>query len=154
MKQDHKITAFTLSEMLIVLILTAVVVGLAFSVLSLVQRHMTSIQNNFQQATALNKLETSLWIDFNRYNTIKYNDIENQMVFSSEIDSIHYTFTKEYIVKTLDTFRIPLDNKTVFFNGDVIQNGTIDAFKLETSKAFQNQKLFIYKDNAASAYMK
>lgn len=154
MKQDHKIAAFTLSEMLVVLILTAIVVGLAFSVLSLVQRHMTSIQNNFQQATELNKFETSLWIDFNRYNTIKYNGIENQMVFSSEIDSISYTFTKEYIVKTIDTFKVQLDNKTLFFNGNEIQKGTIDALKLETSKTFQNQKLFIYKDNAASAYMK
>jgi len=154
LKRDHKIAAFTLSEMLVVLILTAIVVGLAFSVLSLVQRHMSSIQNNFQQTTELNKLETALSIDFNRYNTIKYNAIENQITFSSEIDSIQYTFTKEYIVKTLDTFKVQLDNKTLFFNGDEIQEGTIDAFKLETSKAFQSQKLFFYKDNDATTFMK
>jgi len=67
LKSTNKIQAFTLSEIIVVLILTTIIVGLAFSVLTLVQKHMRSIQSNFYNTTELKKLETSLWLDFNRY---------------------------------------------------------------------------------------
>ena len=64
MKNNFKIKAFTLSEMVVVTILTSIIVGIAFSVLSLVQRHMYSIKQNFNNNTELSKLEQALWIDF------------------------------------------------------------------------------------------
>tara|TARA_R110002094_G_scaffold202065_1_gene173391 strand:+ start:295 stop:504 length:210 start_codon:yes stop_codon:yes gene_type:complete len=64
LKNNFKIKAFTLSEMVVVTILTSIIVGIAFSVLSLVQRHMYSIKQNFNNNTELSKLEQALWIDF------------------------------------------------------------------------------------------
>ncbi len=153
MNTKHKIQAFTLSEMIIVIIITSIVVGMAFSVLSLVQKHMSSIQNNFNQNSTLNRFEQSLWIDFNRYSKISYNSMNDELVCASEIDSVTYKFTKEYIIKDVDTFNLLFQNKSVFFNGDKKQNGRIDAIKLEASKALQNQQLFIFKKNDAAQYM-
>ena len=45
MKLTSKIQAYTLSEMIVVLILTSIVVGMAFSVLTLVQKHMSGIRH-------------------------------------------------------------------------------------------------------------
>ncbi|MDD7886053.1 prepilin-type N-terminal cleavage/methylation domain-containing protein [Flavivirga sp. 57AJ16] len=153
MNTKHKIEAFTLSEMIIVIIITSIVVGMAFSVLSLVQRHMGSIQSNFNKSTELDKLEQALWIDFNRYAKISYNGMEDKLIFTSEIDTINYKFTKAYIVKGLDTFKLPLQHKTIFFDGQEKQSGFMDAIKLETTKALQSQQLFIYKQNDATQYM-
>lgn len=153
MQTKHKIQAFTLSELIIVIILTSIVVGMAFSVLSLIQKHMYGIQNNFNKNTELNKLDQSLWIDFNRYSKIKYNTIDEALVFSTEIDSITYQFTDEFIIKHNDTFNIKLDKKTFLFNGNEIQKGQIDAVKLETSKDFQNQILFVFKQNDATLFL-
>ncbi len=153
MNTKHKIQAFTLSEMIIVIIITSIVVGMAFSVLSLVQKHMSSIQNNFNQNSTLNRFEQSLWIDFNRYSKISYNSMNDELVCASEIDSVTYKFTKEYIIKDVDTFNLLFQNKSVFFNGDKKQNGRIDAIKLEASKTLQNQQLFIFKKNDAAQYM-
>lgn len=153
MQTKNKIPAFTLSEMVVVLILTSIVVGLAFSVLSLVQKHMLSIQNNFIQNTELNKLEQSLWIDFNRYSNITFNALEKEIIFSNELDSKSYRFYESYIVKGLDTFQVGIQDKRFFFDGERVETGTIDALKLATSKTFRSQFLFVFKQNDATPFI-
>ncbi len=153
MKLNNKIQAFTLSEMIVVMILTSIVVGLAFSVLTLVQKQMNGIQYNFNQNAELNKLEQSLWLDFNRYSEIKYDDIENELKFYTEIDTIGYVFKPDVIIKEKDTFNIQLKSKLMFFDGTTTQKGKVDAIKLETTKPFLNQKLFIFKPNDANQFL-
>lgn len=140
--------------MIVVVILTAIVVGLAFSVLRLVQNHMNGIRKNYFQKTEFHKLEQALWLDFNRYPNLKYNTSGDKLILSNEIDSTFYTFHKNFIVSELDTFDIPIQNKSFFFLGDEVPQGNIDALKITASKAFQNQSVFIYHKSDATAYMK
>jgi len=154
MKANKKIKAFTLSEMIVVLILTSIVVGLAFSVLNLVQKHMSGIKQNYTNNIVLNKLETSLWLDFNRYNNISFDALENELKFSTALDSISYKFHEQYIVKEEDTFKMELQNKWLYFVTNPVEEGNIDAIKLETTKALQNQQVFIFKPNDATVFMK
>ena len=148
-----KIKAFTLNEMIVVIILTSIVVGIAFSVLSLVQKHMLSIQINFNKNQEINKLEQSLWIDFNRYSKIKYDRNKDELIFMSAIDSTNYKFSTNYIIKETDTFNIQLQNKLFFLGGKKTNQEQIDAIKIETSEKFQNQILFVFKQNDATTYM-
>ena len=153
LKTRKKIKAFTLSEIIVVLILTSIVVGLAFSVLGLVQKQMLAIQANYNKNQELQKLETSLWIDFNRYPNIRYDSNVDQLVLKHELDSVSYFFTKEFIVKAQDTFAIPLEIKQFYFDGVLSQTDKVDALKLRTTKAHQNRELFIFKKNDATLYM-
>ena len=153
MTTKHKIQAFTLSEMIVVIILTSIVVGMAFSVLTLVQRHMSSIQDNFNKNTELNKFEQTLWLDFNRFSKIEYDAINDKLIFISELDSTAYKFTKEYIIKDIDTFSISILNKSLFFDGNKTTNIQVDAIKIKTSKSYQNQQLFVFKQNDATQFM-
>lgn len=139
--------------MVVVLILTSIVVGLAFSVLNLLQKHMAGIKNNFHHTTELNKLEQSLSIDFNSYSKIEYDAFRDALKFATEIDSISYQFHEAYIVKVYDTFPVQLQNKTFYFNGNKVETGSVDAIKLETSKTFQNQLLFVFKENDATPFI-
>jgi len=154
MKLKSKIKAFTLSEMIIVLILTSIVVGLAFSVLGLVQKHMNSIQQNYNNTTVLNTLETALWLDFNRYNSIAFDALENELKFATALDSVSYKFYENYIIKAQDTFKIAIENKAFYFVTKLVEEGEVDALKIETTKILQNQKLFVFKQNDASTFMK
>lgn len=153
MKTNSKIQAFTLSEIVVVLILTSIVIGLAFSILSLVQKQVMAIQKNFQKTTIINTLEQSLWIDFNRFPKITYNDFEDEIILKNEIDSIKYQFHDAYITKDLDTFYIEINNKALYFNGNTILKGDVDAIKLEPSKDRNNETLFIFKKNDATSFM-
>ncbi|MCD2260791.1 hypothetical protein KWG70_16355 [Psychroserpens sp. XSD401] len=138
--------------MIVVLIITSIVVGLAFSVLSLVQKQMLAIQKNYSNSLEINKLETSLWLDFNRYSKITYDSVESELKFSSELDSVVYQFREDNIITEKDTFLIQVQNRYMYFDGE-LSNGQIDAIKLETTKEFLNQKLFVYKSNDATFYM-
>ena len=153
MNTKHKITAFTLSEMVVVIILSSIVVGMAFSVLSLVQKHMHGVKSNFNKNTEINKLEQSLWIDFNYYSKVKYKTLNSTLVFSTEIDSVAYYFTNTNIIKERDTFNIEWHQKTFFFDGHKVEKGNVDGLKLELSKGFQNQTLFVFKQNDATLYV-
>lgn len=137
-----------------VLILTSIVVALAFSVLSLVQRHMHSIEENLKEHTIINKLEVSLSIDFNRFSRITYDDFSEELKFNNEIDTIHYQFKEDYIVKELDTFKIQVENKKFYFDGETTRGGAMDAIKLTVSNNGGNKTLFVFKQNDATTFMK
>ena len=151
--EKHKIKAFTLSELIVVMVLTLVVAGMAFSVLQLVQKHMYAIKGNFENSTNITLLEQSLWIDANRSNSISYNSDEDILYFISEIDTIAYTFTPTFIQKEIDTFPIAVTEKLFYFKGEETNSSGIDAFKLFTSEEFKSRTIFISKRNTANTYM-
>lgn len=148
-----KVKALTLNEMVIVMILTTIVVGLAFTVLSLVQRHMWSIQQNFNLNTEFNRLEEVLWIDVNRYNTLTFNETENILSFKTVVDSIQYRFERDFTVRNQDTFNLKIEQRDFFFNGQKVAKGKIDAIRLELSKKYNNQSIFVFKINDAKQFL-
>jgi len=150
---NKKISAFTLSEMIVVLILTSVVVAIAFTALDLVQKHMLSIQHNYANNNEFTALETSLWLDFNRFHKVKFNVAENELQFISEMDSLSYIFYDTYIIKRQDTFHVSVHNKLFYFTGKTVIDGHLDAIKLTTTKKLQHQQLFVFKTNDASVFM-
>ncbi len=153
MQPLKKIKAFTISELSIVLLLTSIVVGLAFTVLGLVQKQMGVMQVNFNNTLELNKLETQLWLDFNRYPSIRFNASEDELLLKNELDSVSYTLSESYIIKEKDTFPVQLESKYFYFDGKQSTTNSIDAIKLITTKAFQNRALFIYVNNDATSYL-
>ena len=56
MQRIRKISAFTLNEMLVVLLVTTIVVSMGFAVLQLVQQQMGGIDRNYERNTELNLL--------------------------------------------------------------------------------------------------
>ena len=153
MKHHNKVHAFTLSELSIVLLLSSVVVGLAFTVLGLVQKQMGAIQANFNQTLQVTTLETELWLNFNRYPNISYNSATQTMVLKNELDSVTYTFSESYMIKERDTLSVPIKRKQFYFDGIEVTSNAIDAMKLTTTNAFQQRTLFVYVKNDATVYM-
>ena len=149
-----KVQAFTLNEMVIVMIISTIVIGLAFTVLTLVQRHMWSIKQNFSLNTEFNRLEQTLWIDTNKFNTIKYNETEQEIKFKSILDSTSYQFRSEYVLKDRDTFHIKIEQQTFYFNGNEVNEGTVDALQLKLSKQYKDQTIFVFKHNDATQFIK
>lgn len=152
-KTIRKIQAFTLSEMLVVLLLTSVVVGMAFSVLGLVQRQMQGITGNYERNTELNLLQQSLWVDFNQFDGIWFDALKEELMFVNGIKEIEYRFEDGYVVKDRDTFFIKIEKKSTYFNGENRVNGEIDAMDLYTSKEEGGQRVFVFKKNSATSYL-
>lgn len=148
-----KIHAFTLSEMLVALLITTIVVGMAFSVLNLIQKQMQGIEGNYERNTELNLLRQSLWIDFNRSNRIGYDEGKQELYFFNEIKSVTYQLYENQIIKEKDTFHLQWEVQKFYFENSAISTGEIDALEFKTSKAYGNRPLFVYKTNSANLYM-
>ena len=154
MNRVKKIKAFTLSEMIVVLLITTIVVGMAFVVLNLVQKQMHGIQGNYEINTRLNLLRQSLWTDFNRFENIRYNAEQSTLVLSNELGHSTYIFEEDLIIKEQDTFEIKREYLKFYFEKREQSSGIIDAIDLRTTKEFGDQEIFVFKRNSANIYLK
>lgn len=151
--KNHKIKSFTLPELLIVMVLTAIVVGLAFSVLRLVQKQIRIIETNFEKSSSLALFEQRLWQDFNEKNNIQFHRNENSLLLESEVDTVVYSFQENYILRNADTIKLRLVLDKVFFQGKEIQDGTSDALSISGKAELPEYEIFVSKKNDLTLFM-
>ena len=147
---NNKVKSFTLSEMLVVLVITAIVVGLAFSILTLVRKQIRILQTNAEETTKRELLESKFIIDFNKYSEISIND-ENLIKFKNELDSTFYTIKDNFIITNNDTIANKLNKIDFYYKNKIITIGRIDALKivLEPKKGVY-RTIFVYRKNDAT----
>lgn len=148
-----KTPSFTLPELLVVMIITAIVVGMAFSVLRLVQNQIHAIQANFEKTSTLALFEQKLWQDFNEKNTIQFNKEERSLLMESEMDTVLYSFQENYILRNTDTIKLKLQINKMFFNGKEVQGDTIDALSISGKAELPDYEIFVSKKNDLTLFM-
>jgi len=146
-KYSHKIKAFTLTEMMVVIVISAIVVGLAFTILGIVQHNMRSIENNYEYHSQVQSLETALTIDFSKYPNARWNPKDNQLILSSPIEERIYTFYTDSIQNEVETYLLKTKSTTYYFEGNEVGSGAIDALKFSFEKTTDLHRIFIYKYN-------
>lgn len=139
--RQTKIKSFTLSEMLVVMIITAVVVGIAFTVLSLVQKQIRKIQENYRKTTELTLLEERLYWDFYSHNSVTSTD--NSITFISEVDTVNYKFDSNYIVRDMDSIRAQVSVLKLYLEGTEVAGDRIDAILLSAEKEIPDYSIFV-----------
>ena len=144
---NNKVKSFTLSELLVVMIITAIVVGMAFSVLRLVQKQIHTIQKNYDKSTNLSLFEQRLWQDFNEYSQIQFDENENKLMLQSEMDTITYSFQDDFILRDNDTIKLKLVIDKILMEGKLIKNGNIDAMSISGEAELPKYKIFVSKRN-------
>jgi len=150
---NKKVSAYTLSEVLVVLLLTSIIAGMAFSVLNMVQNQIFSVQKNMDVKASFREFEQSLMLDFNKYHNVRFDRNDNRLVCYSEIDSVSYNFMPNYVQKNIDTFYVSGIHKKLFFAGNEIEGGVMDAIKIDSIALNSNLRLFIFKQNDANTYL-
>ncbi|WP_264536590.1 type II secretion system protein J [Flavobacterium sp. N1736] len=148
-----KLKSFTLAELLVVMIITAIVVGMAFSVLRIVQKQIHAIQTNFDKTSTLALFEQKLWQDFNEPHTILYDNQKQILIMTSEIDTVTYSFKEEFTMRNLDTIKLKIIPGKVFFRGKEINNGCIDALSLLANTTLPDYEIFVSKKNDVTFFM-
>ncbi len=148
-----KIKAFTLNEMLVVLLITSIIIGMGFAVLQLVQQQMHGIGGIYGKNTETNLLRQSLWIDFNQYDGIWFDKNNNELVFANQLKELKYQWHKDYVIKEKDTFFLETTKRQHFFNGGPKQSGEIDALDFSIAQKDGGHRIVVYKRNAATSYL-
>jgi len=147
-----KVQAFTLSELMVVLVVSSIVVTIAFLALSSVQKQVRNIQYTYEKQQEIQYLERVLFGDLNSYEGV-YDDTKERLFFENAVDSLQYFFLKEVVVRNGDTIPLKLTMKNMYLHGKEVKNGVIDAIELGFSDTFSTNSVFVYKKNDASHYI-
>ena len=150
---NKKIKSFTLSELLVAMIITLIVVGLAFTVLNLVKKQIHTIQRNYNRTSELAFFKQRIWLDFNNYSHINFDSKSNQLILKSETDSIFYNFNQEYILRNTDTLKTKVQIEKLCFEGTNVNSGRIDAISFIEKKEASDSHFFVFKKNDATLFM-
>ncbi len=139
--------------MMVVLVITLIVVGLAFSILNLVQRQMGGIAHNYEQRTATNLLRQALWVDFNTYSQISFDAQRQTLDCRNAMGGVQYRLEHQRIIREKDTFDLEIRAQQFYFDGKEFPSGNIDAIRLSLGSKGVQKSLFVYRENAAEKYL-
>jgi prepilin-type N-terminal cleavage/methylation domain-containing protein len=151
MNLNKRVASFTLTEVLVTMAISAIVLGLAFSIINYFSKNLQNISYNYSKSINFRLLEEQLILDFNKYH--KINIVNNKLSLKTPLDSITYSFFKDHIVRKNDTINITYNNVLFFFKGVEIKNGMVDALKINVDATY-NSNIFVYKINDAYTYLK
>ena len=146
-KTKNRLPSFTLSELLIVLILTAIVIGMAFSVLRLVHREIHAIQTNYDKTSGLVLFEQRLWKEVNQLHDITYTASNETLLMVSEKDTVLYSFKGNYVLRNADTIALKLKPIHFLFEGKTITEGKVDGIYVSADEEVKGYEFFISKKN-------
>jgi type II secretory pathway pseudopilin PulG len=150
--KTRKINAFTLGEILVVLVVSSIVISMAFVVVSMVQKQVYLIQNNLSKKQQIQFFETTLLRDMNSY-SVFFQKQENCLLLRNTKDSIRYIFYDDFVIRKTDTIKISFENKKLFLEGTFVLDGKVDAIELNLSNSYANAQLFLQKTKDATFYL-
>lgn len=149
---NKKVPAFTLTEMLVVLAITAIVAGLAFAIITLFTKNMQSIENNYSKGTKRSLFTDQLSVDFNRYHTIGYNPLDRELTFKNPLDSVTYLLEDNWVLRGTDTVLDLQTDLEVYNRGEKVEAGNTDAIKIRFGER-EGDFIFIFQKKDASSYI-
>ena len=147
-----KIRAFTLAELLVVLVISSIVIALGFSVISMLRKQVFVIQRNYNKKQMVQSFESVLQRDFNR-GIATYDSNSENLIISSNKKRIIYQFLKEKIIRQEDTLALLINKKKFYLEGVIITGGFIDAIELEFDESFASKQIFIHQKKDATYYL-
>lgn len=143
-----KLKAFTLSELLVVLVVASLVISMTVLVLELIQKQMQRVRFGFQETNEVRLFEKLLVNDFNQREMI-YDDNKKLLFGISEADTLQYHFFSNSIVRNTDTLWVVIHEKNFYLDNQQVLNGAVDALDVVLKK----DRIFVYKTKSASHYM-
>jgi len=134
MKKHQNLKAFTLVELVVVMILSSVIATIAFFSIQNVQ----SQYSNFEQ-------QTDTVLEISHFQTVLASDFEQSKLVHCEENSLHliyenykiqYQFAPSWVTRSvenqfIDTLRIPSSLVSFYYKSKLISQGRVDKFQLK-----------------------
>lgn len=150
-----KIKAFTIIELVVVMILTAIIATIAYLAIQNTQQSYSLFENNTDEALKISRFRTLLQKDFE---TSQYATFENnQLILTTEKGIIRYTFQESNINRTIknvsDNFEINSNNFITSFQKEPTNNGYIDFFQFNI-QLFERERTLSFIKKYSSVNLK
>ena len=152
MNSLKKIQAFTLGELLIVMVISSIVVTLSFMALGNIQRQIRGVNQTFERQQKILQLERMLFMDLHVDRAV-YSPKDSTMTFEKGKELVQYKYLNGNIVRQQDTIDLQMKNMILYLNGEKVNDGDFDAVEIMFSDTYNQQGFFIYKRKDASYYI-
>ncbi len=130
MRQKHKIPAFTLSEILVVLAITSIVIALAFTVLNLITKQFTVMRTRYEERTEVTKFKQRLLFDFEKGSDVSWNERQQELAITIKEEIVSYEFASDYVLRDRDTIPFTVQNTQFYYKGEEIEEGVVDGLEV------------------------
>ncbi len=139
-----KLKAYTLPEVIVVLVISAIVVGIGFSALRLVHHHISVYRTYEKTKLQILSTETKLNLLFHQSEQLRIDG--QQLTFFTHQDTISLEIFDKHISIDADSIPLKVKSFTSFFKGEPAENGVLDALELsiEVDKNIV-KPIFVYK---------
>lgn len=150
--KQNKLKAFTLGELLVVMVVSSIVISETFLVLDMTRKLVNTMQENYEKKQAFHFFQTTFSRDFN-LNTAFYHVKEKRLNLLNTKDSIQYLFLDTMVLRNQDTFHVELGKIVLFLDGKIVTDKNTDAILIEASNSFTQQKMFVQQRKDAAYYI-
>lgn len=144
---NRKIPAFTIMEVVITMLISAIVIGITYTAFSIITRSYQSFDSKHKDMAAVLRLDELLQKDFNRAEIVLKDTDGIALKDSSRI--IKYSFNPDYVLRigiVVDTFKVKSDSVSTTFENTVVNEMKVDKEEnrldeLDLNIILQNEKI-------------
>ena len=147
-----KLKAFTLYEMLVAMIVSAIVMAITASIFILVSKQFNSFRIQTDNEIKIRQLHSILMNEVAWSNRIYIDQYYKKIIFSNELKKSVISFDNEVAIFKNDTIAENILFQG-FFENKEIEDGNIDALKLIYMSHNIEKQLFYYKNYDAEFYI-
>ncbi|MDR1729758.1 MAG: hypothetical protein LBR52_03755 [Prevotellaceae bacterium] len=152
-----RLPAFTLTDVIVTMIISMLVMGIAFSIFRFAYDQISSYQRANDDYKELYQLYHVMQEDFQHSSECNYRQNEWQMLMQGGYKEYLYTLSDNMVIRktgiSSDTFRVSIENIIVKFNNEEQISGIIDEIDFDvTTKGITLPYKFV-KEYAAEMKM-
>ncbi|TVZ52262.1 type II secretion system protein J [Dokdonia sp. Hel_I_53] len=146
LNKSHKINAFTLQEMLVVLVISAIIASIGFMTLRIVNLQFDRINNLRTEKNRILLLKREINVSFQSTDSVVWDsDLRKLSAYNNGEIMKFWEFKTTAINKIDDTIPLPIKTIYPYSEGKDIINGNIDALWLEFGLSKSTIPIFISK---------
>ncbi len=152
-----RVLAFTFTDVIVTMIISMLVMGIAFSIFRFAYDQISSYQRANDDYKELFQLYNVMQEDFQRSSECNYHRNELQMLMLGGYKEYLYTLSNDMVVRKTgisnDTFRVSIENIVTKFNNEEQISGIIDEIDFDVTQKGITLPYKFVKEYAAETRM-
>lgn len=147
-----KVKAYSLTELMVVMIISTIVVAMAFTTIRMLKSQMKSIQSHYELRKNIDYLDGLLWMDYAKKGWATYDKSNNKLTVLGEQDTVVYVFNASLVLRNNDSIPLPKYDLGFKLDGKEVTAKATDAIEIVFETPFERKSLFVYGTKAADFY--
>ena len=148
-----KISAYSLTELLVAIGIIVLVMGFAFFTLNYLQQKVTIYTDHLLFKLDQSTTESIIWKDIHLHSLAIVDQRQQQFQLSSPLETITYSFTNRKLIRNEQPLLGSYYRLNFYFQGQEVKNGRFDALEIVLTPSEEKfNALFFFLPQSAFLY--